>query len=66
MDGLTPKDISEVRKAYVLSSELEQQIERAKACNFECSDIDQRCQLAKDTCKRIIDQYGPTFPIVRE
>jgi len=66
MDGLTPKDISEIRKAYVLTSELEQQIERAKACNFECSDVDARCQLAKQTCKSIIDTYGPAFPIVRE
>ena len=66
MDGLTPNDLREIRKAYVIASDLEPAIERAKACGFECDELDQRCQLAKRTCQQIIENYGPAFPLTRE
>lgn len=66
MDGITPKDIDNIRKGYVLAQELEQQIARAKECGFDCDELDQRCQQAKLTCERIIKTYGPAFPMMRE
>lgn len=66
MDGLTKADIANIRKAYVTASELEQKVARAKACGFECDEVDQRCQRAKTTCELIIQTYGPAFPSPKE
>lgn len=62
MDGLTKAHLGNIRKAYVQAQELEQSIERAKACQFECSEVDQRCQDMKAQCQRIIQTYGGFFP----
>ena len=66
MDGLTKQDITNVRKAYVTLAELEQQIERAKNCQFECSEVDERCKHLKAVCQGIIQTYGPAFPSPKE
>lgn len=66
MDGLTQRDLNAIRMAYVKALDLEQQVERAKACNFECSEVDQRCQHAKLQCERIIKTYGPIFPDLKQ
>jgi hypothetical protein len=61
MDGLKPAHLGNIRKGYVELQELEQAIERAKACNFDCADADQRCQEMKIQCQRIITTYGGFF-----
>jgi hypothetical protein len=62
MDGLNAKDITNIRKAYIEAKELEEMVNRAKACEFDCEEVDQRCQRAKAQCERIIQTYGPFFP----
>lgn len=62
LDGITKTDISEVRKAIVLCTELEAMIQRGLACELDCQDLLTRCQEAKTRLTKVNEVFGPAYP----
>jgi hypothetical protein len=56
---VTKADIMKARQAIADFSDLEQEIERAKALGLDCSEHDERCKHAKKFLIAFNEMYSP-------
>ncbi len=59
---LTSADIQRVRNALFQIAELERKIEKAKACQIDCADVEERCRHQKGLLQNVNEVYGVDYP----